>query len=540
MAAKTVLNIEVGDRLTKVCYTAKSGKHRRVLDSFLFPTPDQAVSDGMIVDPKALAEALREQLILHRATSARSVTFTLATSKVASREVLLPPMKEQRLKETVETNARDYFPVDMSNYQVAFNLLERVTEPKPGCRVLVMAAPKPLLVGYFRLAEQAGLRLDAIDYSGNSQYQILRTLPGTKLTMHVDVNVGSTIVSFMRGPVLLLQRVFNFGGDELVSAVQRTQGSAGSYPDALALACDETRLGELLSIEERDDALARLATGIARSADFFTSGHAGQTVEQVVLTGTCCRLTGLRDMVARALDRETVLLGQLSGVELVSGSAEEGAAYLSCIGSLFQPLDLIPDEMRRRGRSARAGRQKKADSIAFGAAMCTLCVLVGLIVSALSFLNYKSAAEEEATLQHQLAALSYVNETYDTYMNYQAMADNLTIVNGFSETPNAQLTAFFQEMEHKMPASVLVLSAVCTSDGITMNVTVPSMEAAAVVIDQLRGFESVNALTVSTITETADETGYSVVSFSVSCAYLAEESADVPAESVDVPAESGQ
>jgi hypothetical protein len=39
------------------------------------------------------------------------------------------------------------------------------------------------------LAEQASLVLDAIDYSGNSQYQVLRSMPGDKLTMYVDVNV---------------------------------------------------------------------------------------------------------------------------------------------------------------------------------------------------------------------------------------------------------------------------------------------------------------------------------------------------------------
>ena len=76
MAAKTVLNIEVGDRLTKVCHSAKKGKRRQILNSFLFPTPDQTVSDGLIVDPKTLADALREQLALHHASSARNVTFS--------------------------------------------------------------------------------------------------------------------------------------------------------------------------------------------------------------------------------------------------------------------------------------------------------------------------------------------------------------------------------------------------------------------------------------------------------------------------------
>ncbi len=543
MAAKTGLNIEVGDRLVTVCHAAKSGRRLRVLGCFQFPTPDQTVSDGAIVDPKALAEVLREQLALHRVVAARSVTFTLATSKVASREVLLPPMKEQRLKEVVETNARDYFPVDMSNYQVAFNLLERVSEPNPGCRVLVMAAPKPLLMGYFRLAEQAGLRLEGIDYGGNSQYQLLRQIPGSALTMYVDVNVGSTTVSFLRGPVLLLQRVFNFGGDELISAVQRARGGNLSYPEALALASDEEGLQGLLSHADRDDALARLVTGIARSADFFTSSHTGTPVEQVVLMGACGGLSGLREMVHHALDRDTTTLTELPGVEFTSRPAEGVAPYLSCVGSMLQPLNLIPDEVRRRGRSTRGERQKNADSITFGVVACCLCVLAGGIFSGLSVFRYLDAAGREATLQRRMDELSYVTQTYDTYINYKTMAENLAAVDGFAATPNAELTAFFQEMERKMPSSILVLSAVCTPDGITMNVTVPGMEAVAVVLDQLRSFESVESLSVSTITETTDETGYTTAAFSVSCVYLGhgpvEEVPAAPAET-PAPAESGQ
>ena len=62
----------------------------------------------------------------------------MASAKVASREVLLPPVKDNRIKTVIETNAADYFPVDMSNYRVSYSLLERVTGDNPGCRVLVM------------------------------------------------------------------------------------------------------------------------------------------------------------------------------------------------------------------------------------------------------------------------------------------------------------------------------------------------------------------------------------------------------------------
>lgn len=72
-----------------------------------------------------------------------------------------------------------------------------------------------------------------------------------------------------------------------------------------------------------------------------------------------------------------------------------------------------------------------------------------------------------------------------------------------------------------MPSSILVLSATCDSKGVTMNITVPSFNEAAVVISQLRSFDSIAVIQVSTIAEKKDEAGATTASFSVSCGYPA-------------------
>ena len=113
-------------------------------------------------------------------------------------------MKENRIKSVIETNASDYFPVDMSNYRVSYSLLERVEGGEnPGSRVLVMAAPRVLLESYVKLAEAAGLVIEAIDFCGNSQYQVLRGIKGEGTVMYVDVNVNNTFVTFMNDGVML-------------------------------------------------------------------------------------------------------------------------------------------------------------------------------------------------------------------------------------------------------------------------------------------------------------------------------------------------
>ena len=154
MTVAKVLNIEVGDRVTKICVSEKNKKNYSISNSFLMQTPVGAVRDGQIIAIDVMALALREALVKNGVSGVKNVTFTLSSTKVASREVMLPPVKDNRIKDVVETNKSDYFPVDMSGYCIAHTLLERVESgDHPGCRVQVTAAPRPLLEGYAALAE---------------------------------------------------------------------------------------------------------------------------------------------------------------------------------------------------------------------------------------------------------------------------------------------------------------------------------------------------------------------------------------------------
>ena len=352
MAAK-VLNIEVGDRVTKVCVSTKSKKSYQIASSFLMATPAGAVKDGQILNPMAMADALRRQLAERGAGNVKNVVFTISSTKVASREVLLPPLKDNRIQTVVETNASDYFPVDMSSYCIAHTLLERLTGDNPGCRVQVTAAPRTLLEGYSALAEAAGLQLEAVDYCGNSQYQVLRSLDHEEVVMYVDVNVSNTLVSFMNNGLLLLQRNINVGGDELVCALMEAAGNEdGDFLAPLQRIGDAGYLDSLLPRHRQEDCLSRLVGGISRSADFFKSNRSATPISRVVLLGVCGSIAGLAQLVQEELGTEVVTLEDVSGIKFVANSVGGVNSYLSCVGSLVRSC--APPRRKRTKNAAAA------------------------------------------------------------------------------------------------------------------------------------------------------------------------------------------
>ena len=49
-------------------------------------------------------------------------------SKIASREVTVPYVPEKNLDNLINATAQDYFPVNMDEYTLAYNVLETVKE----------------------------------------------------------------------------------------------------------------------------------------------------------------------------------------------------------------------------------------------------------------------------------------------------------------------------------------------------------------------------------------------------------------------------
>ena len=519
MAAK-VLNIEICDQTISICRTARKGKGVQVFDAFVFPTPEGCVLDGVISNPTLLANELRMQLASHGISRTKNAVFSLTSSKIAAREVKLPPMKKKLIASAINTNAVDYFPIDLKSYHIAYYVLDMATSVKPYNRILVMAVPVSMVEGYFLLAERAGLSIKAIDSSGNSQYQAVKQISLKGASVFLDVGSASSVVSFINDGKLLLQRTFAFGADELISHyMSLSEKTKADYIEAVH-ELDITNPGfaaeKLMSFGDIQSDLGRLVSGVMRSIDFFNSSQWEAGVTRVVLIGLNRHLVGLRDLIAETTGLETLYLDDISDFAQFTNKAPDAPAYVNCIGSSIAPLDLIPKQFLP---SRRITVDDDDSSIVPGIVMCGIIVFGAILLSASSWLGYATTVDDLAEVQMQIENLKPAQDTYNQYVAYQQTQKSIEALSSTTVNPNTKLDSFFEELEEKMPSSILLLTASCTNDGVALNVTVGSYTDAASVISTLRGFESISQVQISDLSSGSNEAGEERVSFSVSCIY---------------------
>lgn len=520
MAAK-VVSIEAGKRICKICVSEKKGKAYSVTDSFIFTTPDGTVIDGAIMDPIVLGEKVKAEL-RSRGIAATNCVFSVNSSKVASRDVELPVAKDDQIKNIVTTNAAEYFPVDITKYTVSHSVISRT---KTDSHVLVVAIPQLIIEGYTNLAEVTGLVCESIDFSVNSQYQVLKGVVSDDVTMYVNIDPDSTLVTFISGGELLLQRSIMTGGDEMICSYMASKNMANEeYVNALeALSADELPDGS-----EFSDSLARISGVITRALDFFRTGkHADKEIGKVVLMGSCCHLNGLKEKVSETLGKETLYLEEVPELAGLANSTNGISVYINCLGARLAPLSFLPKDYLDK-----IGQNKKKGGLAeyYGFAVLGAALVISIALCATQLIPYLSNKKELKSVEAGIVEYQHAEDEYNAYVTYTRGDEALQGFVNQSVNYNADLLNFLLELEAKMPKSIVFLSANCNVDGVNMSVTVPDFGEAAVTLRQLRSFESIDVLTVSAMSKTGDS-GATQVSFTLSCSYpQPEETTEAPVE----------
>ncbi len=384
------------------------------------------------------------------------------------------------------------------------------------------------MTSYTNLIESLQLNLIAFDHTANSQYQVFKSAPLDGITMFLGISTNNTLSTFMQNGVMMMQRSSPFGGDEVISAAMNTAGFNDSqFAEAIDLSTDEQWMQTNLTPDVYNSATTRLITGISRSADFFKSAYKGANIDKVVLLGSCAKIVSLKDAIQSTLNVDAITIEELPGINKVIDSVNS-SAFASCLGGAIAPLDLIPAEMRQiKQKSAEAS----AASLKMPILLLIVSVVAGAALSGLSFLDFMAVQGELTKTENRIEELSYVTETYNKYIQFIELENNIKILDDSTSNNNEGLRTFLEELERKMPSDLILLSASCDDGGVSMNIEVETMDDAAVVISQLRTFESIDSLLISPISESESEVGTLVTSFSVSCLYSQTELAltEVPA-----------
>lgn len=513
-----VLTIDItNESITIVEVTPSNKKQSTIHNAIIFETPEDAYEDGVIRDKERIAEAIKSQLSANGITNKNAI-FVLTSTKIVNREVLVPFVKENKIKGIINANSSEYFPVNIEDYVVSHSVLETVTDEENNkqLRVLAVAAPENMVRSYYDLAALAGLKVVALDYIGNAMLQLIKTQTTEAMTtMVIQLGSESTVLNIVKGDTLLLQRTVPYGTNVVVNEVMDAKGVDATT--AMTLLQNE----RLLTVDFDDNAITGafryLINNIGRVMDFFTSKNPDKPIDDVFLTGDGALIKGIDGLFKVQLNVSTRVMDTLYNIKFdpkIDLKIYNPVYLMVPIGAAFDPMGF------ELGEAGAKGSASSVDTTPLVIAFLILSVIIAGGVTAYSFIAKNKAQSELDQVNRDIQAISDIEKIVTDCENAQNIYMDAENMYSYTENLNENVGTFITELEDKMPKGISLTAFNSTADGVDFTGNTKTYEDIAAFAINLKDIECIDNTFIESVTENKDAQSTDVTyDFTVKCIY---------------------
>ncbi|MGN0367992.1 MAG: pilus assembly protein PilM [Wujia sp.] len=527
-----VLSIDItNESITIIELTASAKKQTYVNNVVIFETPEDSYEDGVLKEPEKLADAISQQLS-SRGISNKNAVFVLSSTKIVNREVVIPFVKENKIRGIINANSSEYFPVNIEDYVVSHSILETVTDEEGGkqLRVLAVAAPQQMVKSYYDLAQMCGLNVVALDYIGNAMLQLIKTqTTQSATTMVIQLGSESTVLNIVQGENLLLQRTVPYGTNSVVNVVMDSKGVDATT--AMTLLQNDRLITVDFDDNETTGAFRYLINNIGRVMDFYASKNPDKPIEDVFLTGDGALIRGIDGLFKVQLNVNTRIMDSLYNIKFdpsIDLKVYNPVYLVTPIGAAFAPMGFELSE------ATASTAKKEGGSLAPFIALVAIAA-VGAAGMAFYSIDKKNKLEEEKTqLEADINRIKDIEDIITAYEAAKSQSDDMETMYYATYYKSENAREFISQLEEKTPGAIYVKSFTSTSEGVTMPCTSTSYEAIADFITQLKTIDCVANAYVANVAK-QDTEGEIVYNFSVTVDYVA--TLEAPMAEEEAPAE---
>ena len=543
--ASRILSIEIGSGITRVAELDHKVKNPKIYNIFTFATPPGVVEDGVVSVNNAFMTQLNMKLEEYR-ISTRNAVFVLNSNRVANRTITIPAIKESKIGDFLAANGSEYFPVDLSQYELSHEVLgvvENGTDKQLSLGIL--AVPKDIVASYEKLAEQCSLKICGVDYMGNSIKKMMVQEIPEEVKVTINVNEDASIITIMEQNNIVLQRTVSYGIDDAIDSVieSRLFGDGLDAAEALEILDHKTCIYQKFDLAEIDsekgeseadaaklaalranitDDLRTVVGSIARILDYYYSRNPEKKIEKIYLVGLGSVVSGLSKLMTNELNYKVVANQQYAenAAKNVSDETVRVAEFFSCIGAAMDPCSVtITSEKKSEHRIGEGGTEAGKDNFTIPLAVAGACLAVSIILIIISTVNFLVAKNNNTKLKEEQARLQPAQLIFDEYQATELTYNDIALMAGVTATPNDMFLDFLGELEACMPQDGKIMDLTASPEGSSMSVTTGSKQSAAKLLVGLREFATLYDAETASITQSTDESGVIVVNFSITSYY---------------------
>ena len=496
--AQKLLSITLGTTSAKLAEIVKSGKKIQVYSAYDIPISEGLCDDGFILDADSLAAELKQYMSKYKIKT-KKIAFSIASKRVASKEVVIPYVKEKQIKGLVTMNASEYFPVgNIEDYAINYSIIETIKNAENmQYRMNVIATPGELLEGYTLLAKALKCSVEIVDYAGNAILQVLKTQARTgEVSAILQLGYENTVINIMNGDVQIMQRSVATGLNAIIATVADSVGL--DEEDAVAFLEDNDISRITAAYGDVKYVFDSLISSIRRIFDFYNGRSADHPIAGVMFIGDATYVNGIGDALSEGLGHEAQEIFRLNNVQVKNKSVtpEFATNFMANIGAVINPMNLSYDRVDEEKKAKAEGK------LPWGLVVISFVASVALVAG--SFAMYYMAKSERDELNKKLTSLSEMQVLEEQLNEVVSKSTALEDFYASTKGPNDSLLRLINDLETNMPSGMSIESFSLSDGVVTITAGGIGKESIAKLIQQLRGLKYIENVKVDLISESMD------------------------------------
>ncbi len=513
MAGK-VLSMEIGQATTRVIEIDYMSKNPKIYQAFSLETPKDMVQDGVIARNEDFIINLKSEL-RRREIKTENVVFTVSSSRIANREARIPLCSENKILPLITANASEYFPVDMNQYHLVYNILGKIdTKEEKQYRLSLLAVPNDVTTSYLDLAHSLGMHIRAIDYVGNSVFQVVRQDFATGTNAVIKIDEYSSLVTIVKDGEIVLQRSVAHGVNAVIENMMELDvyGENLDYYSAIKAFttnhCIRRYLNVDVDYQEPEDTtdeimmsrimltenLRYLIGNVGRILEYYVSRNDNETIENIELVGIGADFVGLNELLSNELGYTVHNYEGINQVRLANPNSDVTLHVLAaCIGAAMKPLQLL---------SADLMKGEKQQSLLIPFVIMVACFVVAMALFLIGQIRVTTKENEIKEIEDYLSENKYLASLQEAYESMDDLQVETMAYKNMEVNNNKNFLAFIKELEQNMPLQMNITELKSDDEIIEMTIICRYKDDAATLIQRLYDtFETVRINEVSEVVE---------------------------------------
>lgn len=306
---KDIVGVDIGSHSIKLVQLRKEKSGWHLVNLGMAQLPPESIVDNSIMDSSSVVDCLNN-LAESQSLKTKNVATAVAGHSVIIRKIKLPAMTAMEAEASIEWEAEQYIPFEISEVNLDFQILGQESQDATEMDVVLVAAKKDFVSEYVAVLQEAGfnpLVMDIDSFALENAFQLNYDQEEDVVAL-VNVGASSMNINVLKNGVSVFTRDIQVGGNTFNQEIQKQLGVTGAEAETVKLGGDLSDVDTTEVSNVLKETMDHLSQEIQRSLDFYSATSSDSEIEKVYLSGGVAKTDGCLNSIQERLDLPVELL----------------------------------------------------------------------------------------------------------------------------------------------------------------------------------------------------------------------------------------